>query len=423
MNKEQLISKISDENAIPEADVEEVYDEKLEECKDAGMSGEEAEERALKRVWNAFKRRSMSNADKVQGIFLGCGDRYDAVGYNRTQAIEAYQENPQQAIKSGKIALAIPPEDEEDIVGNGVQSVGEKNGWSIIAKSEKTLQYDFAERGTEQEDDADTEIEDEEWRVYPLDTQRKYRSGDKNDDYLTPLPKHSWRRAAVGVFRVDEDGDAQISRITFSGKQSISPPPLFEPVEFKARTNEADDDKLGMYINSTSETTITEYPELEDDWPDVIGIIDKMFRDTEWFHDLPSLYAYLDEDGTRENVIVKADVVDLDMEPNSNGTLRMVLGDFQFEGGEMVEQEATVWIPEEHDKYIDFATESEVFVVGQARLVDGYDSVKGERTPDVKEVSINGQGVIADPNVKIPREDSVQELDEEDMDFDDEGEW
>lgn len=424
-NPDQVIETIADNEAIPEADVREVYEEKLEQAQEK-FEGEQAQERALKMLWTSFKRRQQSSSVKVEGVFIGSGDRYDAVGYTRDQALESYQQNPQKAIKDGKVAVAVPPGEEENLLGGGVVKVGEKNGWAIITHSqnEQILQYEFAERDPDSgevtgKDDANTTVENG-WRLYPLDTRERF--GDsRNDNYGMPANKHSWTRRALGLFRRDGEDSVRISNVTFRGKQSIQTPPLYEPVEFKARVNE-DDDTGEFYVNSTNDTEITHSEKLSEQinkTPD--QLIESHFEGTDYLHDLESLYEYMQAQDGRRTVIVRGEVVSLDLEPNSNDTFRMVLGDMDFAGGELVEREVTVWVPTWQEQYIDFAVDSRVYVVGRANLQDAYDPEKGERTSEEQEVSVNAQGLYADPAFKIPREDSVEDMSEDDVEFSDEG--
>lgn len=415
MNPDEVINKLADKHKIPEGDVRELYEEKLEECEEAGLKGDQAKQRAIKRVWGAFRRQEQSSSTGVEGVILGAGDRYDAVDYSRRQAIEAYKENPQGAIKQGEVAVAVPPEEADNITGAGVEVVTEKNGWAIVARSdnENIASYDFAERGTAETDDANTEVEDG-WRIYPLDTRETFGGGDANPRYGTPTPKHQWKRRALGLFRTEDGGEVRVGNLTLTGKKSMQNPPLGQAVQFKARVNEGDDGEL--YINSTSETEFNENPELQEQLPSIDTLIEKYFDD-KYLYELDGLYSFLsDVDGNR-TIITYGDVIDMNLEATSNGTFRMVLGHMDFAGGEMKEYEATVWIPEWQEQYIDFAVESKVYVVGRARMQDAYDPVEGQRTSEEQEVVINAQGLYADPTSKIPREDGVEDLDEEDFDF------
>lgn len=430
MNKEQLIQKISEEHKIPEADVEEIFDKKLEESEDAGLEGNAAVERAMKRTFNEFKRKSMDNTEGLEGVILGAGDRYDAVGYSRTEAIDAYQENPQGAIKDKKVGLAVPPGEEENIIGGGVSKLGEKNGWAIIAHPslEQFLQYDFAERGTAEVDDGDDEVEDG-WRIYPLDDRKTYNNGGENQNYGMPIDKHQWTRRCMGVFIRGDSDEAMRANITLRGEQSAVQPPLGEAIQFKARVNEADDEDM-IYINSTNDTEFTPAPDLEDKLPSTDTLIEKYFPEGQWRFDLDGLYEHLQSVNGARTVVVEGDVVDMDLEPTSNDTLRMVINQLSFQGGDMVEREATCWAPAWQEQYIDFAVESTVYVIGRARLQDAYDPEKGESTSERQEAVINVQGVYADPTAKIPRETDTEDLEEADVDFEEdevefeaEGNW
>ena len=416
MNKEQAIAQIAEKHKIPEGDVEEIFEDKLAETEEAGFSGSQAVERALKRTFMTFKRKSMDNTEGVEGVILGAGDRYDAVGYSRSEALEAYEENPQGAIKDKKVAVAVPPGEESNIVGNGVDVIGQVSGWNIVAHPslEQLMGYDFAERGTAEVDDADTEIEDG-WRVYPLDDRKRYNSGAENQGYGMPIDKHSWTRRCIGVFIRDGSDEAMIGQVTLRDQQSLQNPPVGEAVQFKARVDEADDEEL-LYINSTNETEFNPNPELEEELPSIDTLIEKYFPQGEWLFDLDGLYEHLESQQRGDTVIVKCDVADMNLEPNSNDTLRMVVSQLSFQGGDMIEREALCWIPAWQKSLIDFAVESSIYVIGRARLQDAYDPVKQERTPEKQEAVINVQGVFADPVHRIPREDA-DELGEEDVDF------
>lgn len=416
-----LIANLAEKHAMAEADVQEIYEEKLEQVQESGKEGVEAQNRAKTLLFNTFKRREQSNSIKVEGYILAAGDRYDAVEYSRDQAIEAYQENPAQAIKDGTVAVACPPEEAGNLTGPGVAEVGQKNGWSIIANpdNEKILQYSFAERdentgeimGT---DDGDGSVEDG-WRIYPLDDRETFGSGDENPRYGLPTDKHNWTRRGLGVFTTEEHDGLWKGQLTFRGKQSASEPPLGEPVQFKARVNEADDQDSLLYINSTSDTQIEQNPDL-DASKSIDELIESQFEDGKWLFDLEGVYEFMADKDRPQTVIVKSDVASIDMEPTSNDTLRMVLSEFSFAGGNMVEREATVWIPAWQSRYIDFAADSRVYVIGRASLRDAYDPATGQTTSDKKEVIINAQGLYADPTAKIPREDA-EELTEDDVDF------
>lgn len=418
MKPSQLISKIAEQNKIPEGDVQEVYDSKLEECEEAGLKGNQAKERAMKRTWGAFKRQSMSSSTGVEGIILGAGDRYDAVNYSRENAIEAYQSNPVRAISDGKVAVAVPPNETGNLTGSGVEVVGEKAGWAIVSRpdNDNILGYDFAERDTAESDDANTQVE-EGWRVYPLDTRESYGNGDPNPRFGTPTPKHQWKRRGLGLFRTG-DSDVKVGNLTLTGKKSMQNPPLGKAVQFKARVNEGDDGEL--YINSTSDTEFTPAPDLDDNLSSIDSLIERHFDD--YLQDLEGAYSFMADKGGSRTLIITGDVIDMNLEATSNGTFRMVIGQLSFAGGEMKEQEATVWVPEWHDQYIDFAVESRVYVVGRARMQDAYDTESGGRTSEEQELVINAQGLYADPTSKVPREDSAEDLDEDDFDFDPEDE-
>lgn len=413
MNEDELIAQLSEKHKIPEGDVREIFEEKLEECKDADLKGDQAKQRAMERTYAAFKRKDMSSSEGVEGVILGAGDRYDSVGYSRENAIESYQENPQGAIKDGEVALAVPPDETDNITGNGVAAVGEKNGWAIVARpdNENILSYDFAERDSAETDDANTQVEDG-WRVYPLDTRKTFSGGDENPRYGTPTPKHQWKRRCLGLLMAEGDDEPRIGHLTLTGKKSVQNPPLFQAVQFQGRVNEGDGDEL--YVNSTSETEFNPNPELEENRSSIDSLIEQYFSD-DYLFDLSGLYSYMAEQDGSRTVIAVGDVIDMDLEANSNDTYRMVLGQVDFSGGDMVEHEATTWVPTWHDQYIDFAIESRVYVVGRARMQDAYDPVEGERTSDEQEVVLNAQGLYADPTSKIPREDDVDDLDEDDF--------
>lgn len=420
MNVEDVISKIAESEAMAEDDVREIYEAKLEQVEEADFEGDK-EKRAVKLLWGSFKRRQQSDSTAVEGVFLGSGDRYDAVDYSRSQALEAYQENPQKAIKEGKVGVACPPEEAENITGAGVQVVGEKNGWAIVAHpdNENVLQYNFADRDPQSGDIAGTDdgegnIE-EGWRLYPLDTREEFNSGDENPNYGMPQDKHQWRRRALGVFRYGDNDQVKIGNVTFSDDQSVDEPPLYEAVKFKARVDEGDDDEL--YIYSTSETEIEPNPELGEKIGEPQDLVMEYFGGTDYVHDIHSAYEWMHDQDGRQTIIVKASLYSMDLEPNSNDTLRLVIGDMDFSGTEMVDREATVWLPAWQKEYVDFAVDSDIYVVGRAQLRDAYDPEKGETTSEEKELVINGQGVFADPDAKIPREDDVEEVDEDDFDF------
>lgn len=416
MNPEELVSNLAEKHKIPEGDVKEVYEQKLEECEDADLKGDQAVERAMKRTWGVFKRKDMSSSTGLEGVILGMGDRYDAVGHSRDDAIEKYQNNPQGAIKAGEVAVAVPPGEEQNIAGQGVEVVGEKAGWNIVARpdNENILGYDFAKRDTAESDDADTTVEDG-WRVYPLDTRETFSGGEANERYGTPTPKHQWKRRGLGVFITGDDDAPQVGNLTLTGKQSLQKPPLGQAVQFKGRVNEGDDGEI--YINSTSETEFVENPELAEELPSTDALIEKYLDD--YVHDLDSLYSYMEGQGQgSRTVVATGDVIDMNLEANSNGTFRMVIGQLSFAGGEMKEREATVWVPEWHDDYIDFAVESRVYVIGRARLQDAY-SPNGENDGE-KEVVLNAQGLYADPTSKVPRE-NAGDLEEDDLEFDTDG--
>lgn len=422
MEVEQVLEKLSDEHNLPLDDVKEIFEEKLEECEDAGLKGDSAKERAVKRTWSAFRRRSQSSSIGVQGVILGAGDRYDSVSNSRQNAIEAYTSNPQRAIKDGEVAVAAPPDSASNLTGNGVEVVTEKNGWAIIAKSSNQAiqQYDFAERGSDQTDDGEAEV-DPPFRVYPLDTRETFNDGSSNDRYGMPTPQHMWRRRAVGVFVTDQHDEARRGQITLRGAQSAPNPPLHQAVQFEARVNESDDGNM-LYINSTSDTEFHPDPELEDKMPDpdILLTKDDYFPQGVWRHDLGSLYEFLEEQQGARTVVCKGDVIRLDMEQSGNNTYRMVIGDMSWAGGDLQEFEATVWIPAWQEQYIDFAQESEVYVLGRARLQDAYDPQAGERTSEEQEVVMNAQGIYADPATKVPREEEVEELEEDDLQFEEE---
>lgn len=424
---QQYVEKLAEEHAMAESDVEEIYNEKLQQCHDAGQKGEQAEQRAIKMLLRAFSRRQQSSLEPVEGVFLGVGDRYDAVRWERQRAVEAYQENPQKAIKDGVIAVACPPEESGNITGGGVVVVGEKNGWAIVSheNNEGILQHNFASRNpatgeVDGTDEANTEVEDG-WRLYPLDTQRKFNSGDDNPNFGRPVAKHEWTRRGLGVFKTDEH-DARRASVTLRGKSTISEPPLYDAVQLEARVNEADNEDL-LYVNGYDETEINPNPELEGQLPEPDELIEKYYGGTDRLHDLQSAYEFLGDSDRPETIFVKADVLTMDLEPNANNTLRLVLNDMDFVGTEAVEWEATVWLPDWQAKYIDFAVDSRVYVVGRAQLQDAYDPEAGERTSEEQEISIDGQGIYADPTFKIPREDDVEEVSEDDFDFsaDDDG--
>lgn len=421
MNPDELISQLSEKHKIPEGDVKEIFEGKLEECEEAGMKGDQAKKRAMERTWNEFKRRDMSSSTGVEGVILGMGDRYDAVGYSRSDAIEAYEDNPQGAIKSGKVALAVPPEETGSITGSGVVSVGEKNGWAIITheNNEGLLEYPFAERDSAETDDANTEVEDGEWRVYPLDDRRTYGNGEENNHYGMPTDKHDWTRRGIGVFRTGDDDEVRVGNLTLKGNKSAQTPPLGQALQFQARVD-VDDSTGELYINSVSDTEFEPHPELDEQLPSADSLIEKYLDD--YHYDLDGVFSYLSDKNGSETVVVDGDVVDMNLESNSNGTFRMVIGQFSFAGGEMKEREATVWVPDWQEEYIDFAVESRVFIIGRARLKDAYDPVKGETTSEEQEVVINAQGIYADPTSKIPRDDGAEDLDEEDLDFEPEEE-
>ncbi|MFB6236994.1 MAG: hypothetical protein ABEH81_01350 [Halopenitus sp.] len=423
MNVDDVIGKIAESNAMAEADVKEIYDQKLEECEEAGLKGDEAKQRALKRLWSTFKRQNQSNAVKVEGYFIGAGDRYDAVGYSREEAVDSYQENPQRAIKEGEVAVACPPEEASNLTGSGVVEVGQKNGWSIISheNNENILQYNFADRNPDGSvdgtDDANTKVEDG-WRVYPLDTRESFNSGDENPNYGMPQDKHQWTRRGLGLFTGGPADDVRIGNITFRDKISASEPPLYEPVQFKARVDE-DEDTGELYINSTSDTEVEPNPDLGENVDKTIDeLIEEHFAGTEYYQeDLQSLYEYMAEQNGRRTVVVKSDVISMDLEPNSNNTMRLVLGEMEFDGREMVEHEVTVWVPAWQKEYIDFAVDSRVYVIGRANISAAYDPETGGTSDTEKEVNINAQGLYADPTVKIPREDDTESLEEDDFDF------
>lgn len=429
---QDLIDQIEQNHAVPRDDIEEMYEEKLEQVQERGLKGDQAEARAMKMLWTSFKRRSQSSSVKIEGVIIGAGDRYDAVAYSREQAIDAYKDNPQGAIKDAKVAVACPPEEASQITGNGVTIVGEKNGWAIVSfeGNEKILQYDFAERDPETgsvsgTDDGDPTVE-EDWRLYPLDDRERFRSGDRNDDYGMPTEKHQWTRRGIGVFKsdaADEDG-LFTGHLTLRGSVSAQNPPLYEPIQFEARLSPNDDVDGEYYINSTSDTEFEYNEELDNNMSKTVDeIIESHFGGTDYLHDLASVYEYMQDasDRERRNVIVKSDVISMDMDATSNNTYRFVIGEMEFHGGEMVELEATCWVPTWLDPYIDFAVDSRIYVVGRANLTDAYDPETGTTTSEEKEVVINTQGLFAIPELKIPREDA-QDIDEEDLDYEPEEE-
>lgn len=422
---DEKIEQIADSEAMAEADVREIYEAKLSECEELGFEGAKAREKALTRVFTAFKRRQQSNAVKVEGIFLASGDRYDAVAYQRSNAIEAYEENPQKAIKEGEIAVACPPEEAEHLEGAGVSVVGKKSGWAIVAHpdNEKILKYNFAQRDPEsgevtESDDGDGSVEDG-WRLYPLDTRETFSSGDENPNYGMPTDKHQWTRRGLGIFRSDiTDGEVKIGHVTLRGDVSAEEPPLGDAVQFKARVDGSDDNDDEIYINGTDETEIEPNPELGeqiDKGP--TELIKSYFGGTEYLHDLKSAYEYMHKQDGRRTIIVHADVYTMDLEPTSNGTLRFEIGQMEFTENGMQDIEATVWLPEWQKKYVDFAVDSHVFVVGRAQLRDAYDPETGETTSEEQEIVLNGQGIYADPDDVIPREEDTEDLGEDDFDF------
>lgn len=331
---ENNIGKISEAYDVPEDDLRERLAELIDELDGRGFNN--PERRAVRKLALEHKGGSMGTTERLRGVVLGAGDAADTTA-KRVGEVKNYirKRGPEEAAKQGFIKKASePPEGLATVVVDGQP-------------------------------------------YYVLDSQSNSPTQGE------VLPAQDYVRYIQGaVWRGDEGPYLFEGPINAEDPREVPEvPPKFVPLEFDARFRE--DEKTGevrLYFDEGADFEVKEDADIP---------IERVFESI-GLAPLSEVAEYSERPDYDRNELVatKGSVTYMDLAPDGDMSRRLTIVDpFDFENDPRV----TVWLPDHVD--IDFAEESEVFVLGNvtASKNDQYDD------------SVQARGVWADPEYRVDR--------------------
>lgn len=241
--------KISAQYKVPEATVKKLHEETLNELS-SSLTGEELQTTAIEKLHLRLRERNSPNSELYLGIIVGYDAPRDLANprnkpSRRSLMVEAFVANPEEAIKTGKVALL-----ETISGGHGELSPSEYKRTMLNRKSVVV--------------ETDT-IPVEAWKEYivnvsgktvvPLDDIKKWGNGSDNISYLKPLPLNKWNTTIEGIVKTEKSYE----RFTLVWDQTTKPAiPTKVPVEFRAIKKEYKDGILHLKAGKHTEFVPTD---------------------------------------------------------------------------------------------------------------------------------------------------------------------
>ena len=262
------------------------------------------QKRALQRLAMTYKKQLRSPAIGFEGMVIGVGDLFDTVRKLREFGMDAFRENPQNAISAGTT--------DED--GN------------------------------------------------PLDTREVFGTGRENPGFGKPLPEHSYIRGVIGVaLRSNVKESPKVFSMTLNGllaENCIIE--MFKPIKFRA-INKSEENSKQFILNGS---TVTKF-EISDtiQMPQPIDVLRKVCGDMFVPFEKIEEYHSINKDDFNRLALIEGDVSIISLEPSKIGSRMMILENMEVSMENIEAPGITCWVPKNIN--IDFGEGSKVIVIGK----------------------------------------------------------
>jgi hypothetical protein len=259
------------------------------------------EKRALQRLALQYKKQLKSPAIGFEGMIIGIGDLFDTAKKMREIGMDAFRENPHQAITQGLT----------DNDGN------------------------------------------------PLDTREFFGNGKSNFRYNKPLPEHSYMRTVIGIGLKSNTNDLpKVFTLTLNGDNAENlNVEMFKPCRFRAIDKSSDDVKLLLNGSSITRFEVDETTKMPSPFT--------LLKDKCDFIPMNKLEEYhqANKDDFNRLALVEGDVSLVMTQETSIGNKMMVIEDMNNSMDDLDASGVTCWVPK-HINF-DFAEGSKVIVIGR----------------------------------------------------------
>ena len=306
MDTKVYFEKWSEKLSIPVEDIQSEYDGLVANEKEihSKLTEEEQQTHALKRLALIYKKQLRSPAIGFEGMIIGVGDIFDTARKMRQAGMDAFRENPHQAIEQGIT----------NVEGN------------------------------------------------PLDTREVFGTGRENSSFGKLLPEHSYIRNIVGVaLRANVQESPKLFSMTLNGdKAENCDAPMFQPVKFRA-INKSEENADTFTLNGSSVTRFDVSDKIE--MPAPIDVLRNVCKDL--FVPLSEVEPYhkANKDDFNRLGLFEGDVSMIGAEPTATGSTMMVIEDMNASIEDLGIPGMTCWVPKNIN--FDFAEGSKVITVGR----------------------------------------------------------
>ena len=305
MDTKVYFEKWAEKLSVPVEDIQAEFDSIVNnDLKEFELSVEDKEKRALQMLVLHYKKQLRSPAIGFEGMIIGVGDLFDMSRKLRQTAMDAFRENPHDAIENGVT----------DADGN------------------------------------------------PLDNRAVFGSGKENRQFGKPLPEHNYIRNIVGVaLRANVEEAPKVFTMSISGDKAENLViPVFTPVKFRA-INKSDDSDTQFTLNGSSVTEFVVSDKIQMPAPQIVleKVCGHMMVP---LNELDEYHKTAKDDFNRLSVTL-ADVSMIGENVTSVGNRMMVLEDMAASMDDLDAPGTTCWVPESID--LDFGEGSKVLVIGK----------------------------------------------------------
>jgi hypothetical protein len=361
------------------------------------------EARIAQNAWNKVKtsfRGGSSGGKTFEGILLAADEPNDMNKNVREEKKKKYQDEGQEALKSGDIHL-IKQEGQDHYIKMVFDRSKEELNRTELSKDE------IPEEAMQVASDA--------W-VVPIRTEERYQGDDQVGE---PIPENNYLRTVFGIAVPqgnDEDAEMKPFAMSMSGnKKPLMDLPFNKLVRFEASKKDQEKSREGVtehQLNFTGD----QFEEVEGEDPDIRGVIENKM--SQYLLEIPELDEFeRNYDDWNDYAIIKAVVSNINLDQSDGGNRSVVIEEETPFGAPLNDDEDTqksVYCILADHVDVDFGEGSTVYVMGSAFRPPSDDG-------EVSDPMMTARGLYVPEDTKMKPSDEVEDVSEDDISFGDDG--
>jgi hypothetical protein len=202
-------------------------------------------------------------------------------------------------------------------------------------------------------------------RVVPLDSMKTWQSGSENFKYLKALPLHEYRTSILVVIKTDTG--YKLAEMDYQSEKELQHVPRYVPIEFVA-VPKAD---KGDGIVHLGTSAFTSFSEIKIDFGKTpVELMETFLKGISYpINKLTDYHTQMVKAGKQWDTLVMVKAWISDIRGLDKGTPYLLVNDNTIPADE---DDLKVWL---HDGInIDFAKNSQVYIIGRTSQSDKYDS-------------------------------------------------